>query len=185
MRKVNLLLLLLLLTLPASCSEQKAPPSAASPEALADNEANRRLAAQKHLEAVPPQEMLVELSNKVVKLLPEKSQKPFLEVMQGKELQEATSRINMQALVKHFNVKEIKALTAFYGSAEGKTIRQKYGDYLADVMPQVNDEVIAALEKARHQVSPREPQGQVKPAEPKQPESQPKPAEPPAAPLKK
>ena len=108
------------------------------------------------------------MSTKVVKLLPEKSQKVFLEVMQSKSLQDATYDITLKALVKHFSVNEIKAMTSFYGSPEGKAIRKKYGDYMADVMPQVYKEVIAALQKVKPEpeASP-EPQGQVKPAEPR------------------
>ena len=48
--------------------------------------------------------------------------------------------------------------------------------------PQVNKEVIAALQKIKPEEGAPEPQGQVKPAEPKAPQTQTKPAKPPAPP---
>ena len=175
------LLLLLGVLVAAACSEQKAPPSVAAP--AADNEENRQAAAKQYLAVAPPQELLTEMSHKVVKMLPEKSQKVFLEVMQSKSLQETTYDITLKALVKHFTVNELHAMTAYYGSPEGKSIRQKYGDYMSDVMPQVNKEVIAALQKIKPEPeAASEPQGQVKPAEPKAPQAETKPAKPPAPP---
>ena len=177
MLRVKSLLLLLVLLVAAACSEQKAPQPVAAP--AADNEANRQAAAKQYLAVAPPQELLTEMSTKVVKMLPEKSQKVFLEVMQSKSLQEATYDITLKALVKHFTVNELKAMSAYYGSPEGKAIRKKFGDYMADVMPQVNKEVIAALQKVKPEPEgSQEPQGQVKPAEPKAPQAQTKPAKP-------
>ncbi|MCX5893402.1 MAG: DUF2059 domain-containing protein, partial [Deltaproteobacteria bacterium] len=86
-------------------------------------------------------------------------------------------------LVKHFTVTELKAMSAFYGSPEGRAIHKKFGDYMADVMPEVNKEVLAALQKVnQEQEGSKEPQGQMKPAEPKAPQAQTKPAAPPAPP---
>jgi hypothetical protein len=177
MLRVKSLLLLLVLLVAAACSEQKAPQSAAAP--AGDSEENRQAAAKQYLEVAPPQELLTEMSAKVVKMLPEKSQKVFLEVMQSKSLQESTYNITLKALVKHFTVNELHAMSAYYGSPEGKSIRKKYGDYMADVMPEVNKEVIAALQKVQPEPEAApEPQGQVKPAEPKAPQAQTKPAKP-------
>ncbi len=183
MLRVKSLLLLLVLLAAAACSEQKAPQPVAAPTAVADSEENRLAAAKQYLEVSPPQEMLTEMTGKVVKMLPEKSQKVFLEVMQSKSLQEATYNITLKALVKHFTVSELKAMSAFYGSPEGRAIHKKFGDYMTDVMPQVNKEVLAALQKVKpEQEGTQEPQGQVKPAEPKAPQVQTKPAEPQKAP---
>lgn len=183
MLRMKSLLLLLVLLVAAACTEQKAPQPAAAPAPVADNEENRQAAAKQYLEVAPPQELLTEISEKVVKMLPEKSQKVFLEVMKSKSLQDATYNITLKALVKHFTVNELKAQTAFYGSPEGKSIHKKFGEYMVDIMPQVNQEVIAALQKAKQEPEgTQEPQGQVKPAEPKTPQVQTKPAEPHAPP---
>lgn len=180
MPKMKALLFLLILVLVAACSEQKAPQPAAGPAAVADNEENRQVAAKQYLEAVPPQEMLSQMSEKIVKMLPEKSQKVFLEVMNSKSMQDATYRISLNGLVKHFTINEIKAMTEFYGSPVGKSINKKFPAYMADAMPQINQEVLAALQKATKEEQPAagEPHGQVKPAEPKVPQTPTKPAEP-------
>ncbi len=185
MLRVKSLLLLLVLLVAAACSEQKAPQPVAAPAAAADNEANRQAAAKQYLEVSPPQEMLTEMSEKVVKMLPEKSQKVFLEVMKSKSLQEATYNLTLKALVKHFTVTELKAMSTFYGSPEGRAIHKKFGEYMADIMPEVNKEVLAALQKVKPEEGTPEPQGQVKPGEPKAPHSQTKPAAPPAPPSAK
>jgi hypothetical protein len=180
MLRVKSLLLLLVLLAAAACSEQKAPQPVAAP--ATDSEENRQAAAKQYLEVAPPQELLMEMSARVVKMLPEKSQKSFLEVMKSKNLQEATYNITLKALVKNFTTAELKALTAFYGSPEGKSIHKKFGEYMGDVMPQVNKEVIAALQKVKQEEGAQEPQGQVKPAEPKAPQTQTKPDQPPTPP---
>lgn len=170
--KALLLSLILLLGL-AACSEQKASQPAAP--AVADNEQNRQAAAKQYLEAVPPRDLLSQMSEKVVKMLPEKSQKVFLEVMNSKDIQDATYRISLNGLVKHFTANELTAMTRFYGSPEGKSISKKFPAYMAEAMPEINKEVVAALQKAQKEQEAKEPQGQAKPGEPK---AQTKPAEP-------
>lgn len=177
MLKVKSFLLLFILILAVACSEQKAPQPAAAPAAAADNEENRQAAAKHYLEVVPPQELLTQMSERVVKMLPEKNQKVFLEVMNSKGMQDATYRISLNGLVKHFTVKEINALTAFYGSPEGKSISKKFPEYMSEAMPLINQEVIGALQKIKDQ-EPKEPQEQMKPSGPKAPQDQTKPAEP-------
>ena len=129
MLKMKSFLLLFILILAVACSEQKAPQPAAAPAAVADNEESRQAAAKQYLEAVPPKELLSQMSEKVVKMLPEKNQKVFLEVMNSQSMQDAAYRITLNGIVKHFTVKEINALTAFYGSAEGKSISKKFPEY--------------------------------------------------------
>jgi hypothetical protein len=176
MPKMKSLLLPLILVLALACSEQKAPQPAAAPAAVADNEESRQAAAKQYLEAVPPQELLSQMSEKVVKMLPEKSQKVFLEVMNSKSMQEATYRISLNGLVKHFTVAEIKAMAAFYGSPDGKSISKKFPAYMSEAMPLINQEVITALQKVKlDKQEAEEPHGQVEPAVP---QTQPTPAKP-------
>jgi hypothetical protein len=53
------------------------------------------------------------------------------------------------SMVKHFTVGEINALTAFYGSAEGKSVMKKFGLYMADLMPVVQAETNKAMARAK------------------------------------
>ena len=42
-------------------------------------------------------------------------------------------------------VKEINALAAFYASPEGRSITKKFGAYIADVMPAIQEEMAQAM----------------------------------------
>jgi hypothetical protein len=50
-------------------------------------------------------------------------------------------KVSLQALVKTFTTKELNAMTAFYGSAEGQSVIPKYPTYLAEVMPTIEAEI--------------------------------------------
>jgi hypothetical protein len=45
------------------------------------------------------------------------------------------------ALVKHFTTEELKALADFYSSPVGKSAMQKFGGYMADLMPTMQAEM--------------------------------------------
>jgi len=51
------------------------------------------------------------------------------------------TKVSLQALVRNFNTKELNAMAAFYGSAEGQAVLAKYPAYLAEVMPAIVAEV--------------------------------------------
>jgi hypothetical protein len=171
------LLLLLLLALAAACADQKATQTAAP---VADNEENRLAAAKKYLEVAPAQDLLKDMTAGVMDKLPEKPRKIFTDVMASQSLKEATHQIALKGLVKNFTANELNALTVFYSSPDGKSIRQKYSAYLADVMPQVNQELVKAFQAAQQ----KEQQAQPKAQEPAKPGAPPAPpaAQPPAAP---
>lgn len=193
MIKMKALLVLLIFALTtAACTEQKSTPTAAS---LPDSKENRQAAAKKYLQVVTPQELLQDLSTRVMPTLPEKKRAMFKEVMDSKNLQDYTYRVALDTLVKHFTAGELQAMTTFYSSPEGKAIRPKIGAYMAELMPQIIREVIKDLqakEKAQapetppagsapakpaqpQTAEPKKPQGQAKPAAPAPPKAQPQP----------
>jgi hypothetical protein len=53
------------------------------------------------------------------------------------------------AMVKHFTTEELKALADFYGSPVGKSAMQKFGAYMADLMPTMQAEIMKAQAKAK------------------------------------
>ena len=102
--------------------------------------------------------------------MPEPVQKTLMTVMGGKAMQDATSQIALKALVKHFNVNELKAMTAFYSTPEGKAIRQKQGAYMTEVMTGLNLELIKEFEAVSKEQAPKgAPPEQQKPEGPKAP----------------
>ena len=52
----------------------------------------------------------------------------------------ALSKAMIDAMVKNFTTEELKALADFYGSPVGKSAMQKFGAYMADIMPVVQAE---------------------------------------------
>jgi len=151
MIKMKSLLLLLILILAAACTEQKATQTGAP---VADNEENRLAAAKEYLKIAPAQDLLKDMTASFAGKLPEPMQKKFNEVMASQALKDSTDQITLKALVKHFTVNELKAMTAFYSSPEGKSIRQKMMPYMGEVMPQVYQEVAKAMKAAEPKAAP-------------------------------
>jgi len=151
MTKMKSLLLLLMLVLAAACTEQKATQTGVP---VADNEENRLAAAKEYLKIASAEDMLKEMTASVSGKLPEQVQKKFTEVMTSQAIKDSTNQITLKALVKHFTVNELKAMTAFYSSPEGKSIRQKMMPYMGEVMPQVYQEVAKAMKEAEPKAAP-------------------------------
>jgi hypothetical protein len=61
----------------------------------------------------------------------------------------ALSKAMTDSMVKNFTIEE-KALADFYGSPVGKSAMQKFGAYMADIMPVVQAEIMKAAAKMNH-----------------------------------
>ena len=175
-------LALLMVLLAGACMEQKA----GQPGPVADTPENRKAAAQRYMEAMPTQELLKSIAGNMVRRLPEPTRKPFLEAMTDPELDKATQTITMDGLVKHFTAGELNAMATFYGSPEGKSARTKFGPYMAEVMPLINDEVRKVFVKVQGQLKEEPPQAGKPaapgaPAAPSAPKAEQPKAEPPKA----
>jgi hypothetical protein len=163
-------LTILIMALAAACGESKQP---GSQPAVADNEANRTAAAKKYLEAMPPTDLLGDMAAKIAPNLPEQNRKQFTDLLLSKEMQDKTYSICLEGLVKHFTVGELNALTAFFGSPEGKAARKKFGVYMTEVLSKINQDVRGAMEKVteKEPPAPKEPQGLKEAPGPKKPQA--------------
>ena len=178
MIKMKSLLLLFILVLAAACTEQKAVQTGAP---VADNEENRLAAAKEYLKIAPPKDLLQDFTCGVTEKLPEQLRKPFMTVISSQALQDSAYQIALKALVKHYNVNEIRALIAFYSTPEGKAILQKEGAYRNEVIGGINMELMNAFKQAVEEQKAKAPQEQ-KPLEPKAAPASPSPKPgPPAA----
>jgi hypothetical protein len=119
---------------------------------VADTPANRLAAAKRYLQAVPPAEMVAETVDRVAAQLPEERREEFKKALSKVVSSERIEALTLQAVTKHFTVKEINALAAFYGSPEGRSITKKFGDYMADVMPAIQEELAGAMEEIHKEV---------------------------------
>jgi hypothetical protein len=168
--------------LAGACVEQKS----GQPGPVADTPENRKAAAQRYMEAMPTQELLKSIAGNMVRRLPEPTRKPFQDAMTDPELDKAAQRITLDGLVKHFNAGELNAMATFYGSPEGKSARGKFGPYMAEVMPLINDEVRKVFVKVQGQMKEEEPKAGTPatpgaPAAPAAPKAEQPKAEPPKA----
>jgi len=101
---------------------------------------------------VPPAEMVADTVDRVAAQLPEERRKEFKKALSKVVSSERIEALTLQAVTKHFTVKEINALAAFYGSPEGRSITKKFGDYMADVMPAIQEELSGAMEEIHKEV---------------------------------
>jgi hypothetical protein len=166
--------------LAVGCAESTSPRTP-----VKDTPENRKLAAERYLKAVPPRDLLHNMEANVLRRIPEPRRKLFREAISDKKLEQATYRITLAALVKHFTPQELNAMTAFYGTPEGKSVRGKFGPYMADVMPQIRGELRKVFIKQEEQAQPQaEKPGTVKggPGQPGPKAAPAKPAQPQAAP---
>jgi hypothetical protein len=112
-----------------------------------DTPETRRREAERYLQAVPPKALFEDMSDKMATNLPADQRQQFKQLM-TKDLDiAALSKAMTDAMVKHFTTDEIKALADFYGSPVGKSAMQKFGAYMADLMPIIQAEMVKAQAK--------------------------------------
>jgi len=117
-----------------------------------DTPATRMAAAKRYLAAVPVGDTVTDTVNRVAGEVPEERRAAFKKALVKVVSAERLEQITLEALVKHFTAREIDALTAFYGSPEGRSITRKFGAYLADVMPAIQEELGKAIEEIHKEV---------------------------------
>jgi hypothetical protein len=87
------------------------------------------------------------MADKMATNLPADQRQQFKQMM-TKDLDiAAVSKAMTDAMVKHFTTEELKALADFYGSPVGKSAMQKFGAYMADLMPIIQAEMMKAQAK--------------------------------------
>jgi len=112
-----------------------------------DTPETRRREADRYLQAVPPKALFEDIADKMATNLPADQRQQFKQMM-TKDLDiAALSKAMTDAMVKHFTSEELKALADFYGSPVGKSAMQKFGAYMADLMPIIQAEIMKAQAK--------------------------------------
>jgi hypothetical protein len=127
-------LMLLLLLLPAF-------------HALAsDSEEERVAAAKRYLEVAQMSKMVDDTVTELAKGFPDGQRERFLAFMHDAVRPEVLERAAMASMVKVFTAQEINALADFLGSPDGKSAMSKFGLYMADVMPVIQQEMFRAMQ---------------------------------------
>ena len=116
----------------------------------ADTPEARRKEAERYLQVSPPKALFEDMADKMAETVPADQREQFKKVMTTQVDIAALSKAMVDAMVKNFTTDELKALADFYGSPVGKSAMQKFGAYMADIMPVVQAEIIKAAGKMEH-----------------------------------
>lgn len=110
------------------------------------------LKAAKRYSKVVPMSKLVEdgIREMAQRIQPEKRD-DFITNMKGVMRADILEKIALDSMVKIFTAEELNALADFYGSVLGKSIMNKFGKYMAEVMPVLQQEMIRSLQKLQEE----------------------------------
>ena len=111
----------------------------------ADTPETRRKEAERYLQVSPPKALFEDMADKMAD-----QRDQFKKLMTTQVDIAALSKAMTDAMVKNFTTEELKALADFYGSPVGKSAMQKFGAYMADIMPVVQAEIMKAAAKMNH-----------------------------------
>jgi hypothetical protein len=184
MRRVKIVMVIGLLLMASACADT------GQVKSLPDNPENRGAAAERFLKAMPVKEMLHGMAERIGPRMPEKDRSAFTEIMNSADLEKTASGIAREALVKNFTVGELNAMTSFYGSADGQSAAKKFGPYMMEIMPKIQQEVKKGMDaKQKDSEAKGQPEPKAKPEAvapkaspaPKAPVTPKAPAAPPAA----
>src|SRR5213080_361513 len=115
-----------------------------------DTPETRRHEAERYLQVSPPKAVFEDMADKMAANIPADQREQFKKVMTTQVDIAALSKAMTDAMVKNFTTEELKALADFYGSPVGKSAMQKFGAYMADIMPVVQAEIMKAAAKMNH-----------------------------------
>lgn len=108
---------------------------------LPDTYGNRLAAAERYLQVASMKDMMRDTIVETAKNLPEKVGVAYVSLMNKHIRVEILERAALASMAKHFTVDELNALADFYGSKEGRSAMKKFGAYMGDVMPVIQQEM--------------------------------------------
>ena len=120
--------------------------------AFDDTQANRAAQADLYLQAVPPQSLLNDMTEKIAATLPADQRDSFKTLMNKNLDMNVLTNVMRTAMIKNFTADELKALGDFYGSPVGKSAMAKMGNYMADAMGPMMDELKKAMAITQEQM---------------------------------
>lgn len=111
-----------------------------------DSEEERVVAAKRYLEVAQMSKMVDDTVTELAKGFPAEQRDRFVAFMHDAVRPEVLERAAMASMVKVFTAQEINALADFFGSPVGKSAMSKFGLYMADVMPVIQQEMFRAMQ---------------------------------------
>lgn len=114
---------------------------------VADSNEDRVMATKDYLKVVPVENMAHDMLAEMMKNIPQEQQSEAEAVLKQALEPEFLESITLETMPKHFTTKEIKAMSKFYSSPEGVSILKKFGGYMADIMPAIQNQVMKAIQQ--------------------------------------
>ena len=115
-----------------------------------DTPETRRREAERYLQVSPPKALFEDMADKMAANMPADQRDQFKKLMTTEVDISALSKAMVDAMVKNFTTEELKALADFYGSPVGKSAMQKFGAYMADIMPVAQAEIMKAASRMKN-----------------------------------
>lgn len=120
---------------------------------IPDTLGNRLAAAQRYLDAVSMEAMMLDVATESAKNFPEDARPSYIQYMTKTIRLNVIEGAALTAMTQHFTVKELNALAEFYGSPEGRSAMKKFGAYMADITPTVLQELQRAQKQLESQLA--------------------------------
>lgn len=118
------------------------------PGAVADDDAAARAAAaDRYFAAVPMKSMLDDIVQELSMQVPPERRDAFVAGMQGSLRADRLEQIARDAVISTFTAEEINGLAQFYESGVGKSVLRKFGVYMGQIMPAIQQEVREAYQR--------------------------------------
>lgn len=116
-----------------------------------DNREVRLKAANRYLNVAPMSKMVNDSIHEMSQRLPPDKKDEFIKLMDMTMRVDSLEKIAIESMVNIFTAKELNALADFYGSEVGKSVISKFGVYMAEVMPAMQQEFQRALKELQEE----------------------------------
>jgi hypothetical protein len=113
----------------------------------ADSDQERVAAARRYLAVAQMSKVTDDTVTEMAKAVPSEQREKFLEFMHDAVRPQVLEQAALASMVKIFTADELNALADFFGSPIGQSAMGKFGLYMADVMPVIQQEMFHALQK--------------------------------------
>jgi len=131
--------------------------STLSPVLGVDTPETQRHEAERYVQANPPKAVFADMADKMAANLSPDQREQFKRIMTTELDVVALTKAMTDAMVKNFTTEELKALADFYGSPVGKSAMQKFGAYMAEIMPVMQAEIMKASAKLNQSLPNQSP----------------------------
>lgn len=119
---------------------------------IEDTTQNRIFEANRYLSVMPPNDMLLDMVQKMSAQIPVEKRQYFIDLMTKHLDTKKFTSIMRDAMVKNFTANELQALANFYGSDVGRSATKKFGQYMADAMPHIQALMKDAYQKSKAEI---------------------------------